>query len=270
MICKVLNFIIIIYRLVFARKCFYKLNKLLYHCSLSGLGILNYESNHLSGEGKFLSSYLRGKINCIVFDVGANIGNYSAAIFKINPSATIYAFEPHPRTFQKLIVNIKNSNFYPHNFAVGHEVGVLSLYDYEDNNGSSHASLFKDVIETIHKARSVEHKVSVITLDAFMKSRSIDMIDLLKIDTEGNELNVIRGILKYLSHGKVKAIHFEFNEMNVSSRTYFKDFWDILPNYDFYRMLPDGLAEIKSYSPVFCEIFAYQNIVAILQNEKYK
>ncbi len=265
-----INFIFRFYRYLFVRKIFHNLNKLLYLCSLRGLGILNYESNYLSGEGNFLLTYLKGKTNLIIFDVGANIGNYSCEVFKINPSATIYAFEPHPKTFQKLIENVQHSNFFPNNFAVGHVAGTLSLYDYEDNDGSSHASLFKDVIETIHKARSVEHKVSVITLDAFIKNKSIDMIDLLKIDTEGNELNVIKGILENLSSGRVKAIHFEFNEMNVSSRTYFRDFWNMLPHYDFYRMLPDGLVQIKSYSPVFCEIFAYQNIVAVLKDEKNK
>ena len=54
--------------------------------------------------------------------------------------------------------------------------------------------------------------------------------------------------------------------MNVVSKSYFKNFWDLLPNYKFYRLLPGGkFLEIKSYSPLNCEIFAYQNIVAILK-----
>lgn len=262
------NFILKCYRFLFGRKKFYKLNKLFYQCSLRGLGILNFESNNLSGESKFLSTYLKGKNNCVIFDVGANIGNYSRKIFEISHGATIYAFEPHPKTFQKLIANIKNPNFYPNNYAVSDYVGVLSLYDYEDNDGSTHASLFKDVFNTIHKKKSIEYKVNVITLGSFIKNKSIGKIDLLKIDTEGNELNVLKGMLEYLCDGSIKVIHFEFNEMNVLSRSYFKDFWDILSNYNIYRMLPDGLVQIKSYSPVFCEIFAYQNIVAILKDEK--
>ena len=39
--------IINIYRTLFARRFFYRANKLLYHCSLSGLGILNYENNKI-------------------------------------------------------------------------------------------------------------------------------------------------------------------------------------------------------------------------------
>lgn len=58
-------------------------------------------------------------------------------------------------------------------------------------------------------------------------------------------------------------IHFEFNETNIISHVFFRDFWQQLPGYDFYRMLPSGLIHLKRYSPLLCEIFAYQNIVAI-------
>jgi len=54
--------------------------------------------------------------------------------------------------------------------------------------------------------------------------------------------------------------------MNVSSRAFFRDFWRLLENYQFYRLLPNHMLEIKNYSPLSCEIFAYQNIVAILKD----
>jgi FkbM family methyltransferase len=231
------------------------------------MGILNFESGDVSGENAFLSMYLKEKPNPIVFDVGANKGNYSKKVFTFNPKATVYAFEPHPLIFKRLVENIKYPSFYPNNYAVGENIGVFSLYDYENNDGSEHASLFKDVIENIHHGKATEHKVNVISLDAFTQTQSIGTIDLLKIDTEGNELNVLKGIVGGLAKKNVKAIHFEFNEMNISSRTYFRDFWDLLPNYRFYRMLPDGLIPIEIYSPLFCEIFAYQNIVALLSSE---
>jgi hypothetical protein len=49
------NKILKLYRLIFARKIFYKLNKALYQMSLRGLGVLNYESHKVSGETFFLS-----------------------------------------------------------------------------------------------------------------------------------------------------------------------------------------------------------------------
>ena len=99
-------------------------------------------------------------------------------------------------------------------------------------------------------------------------SRKHRKIGLLKIDTEGHEFEVLKGAENLLKAGKIEMIHLEFNEMNVFSRVFFKDIWDYLPNYDLYRMLPDGLVHIKNYSPVFCEIFAYQNLVAKLRVAK--
>ncbi len=58
-------------------------------------------------------------------------------------------------------------------------------------------------------------------------------------------------------------IQFEFNAMNVFSRAFFRDFWAFLPHYDFYRLLPDGPVSLGEYSPIFWELFASQNIVAV-------
>ncbi len=254
------------YRFLFARKVFYGLNKLLYLCSLRGLGFLNYETNAISGERNFLS-YLKHKSNPTVFDVGANIGSYSSEVFKNNANASLYAFEPHPINYRNLIDNVKHPNFHPYNCAVGHETGFLSIYDYDGHDGSTHASLYEDVIEVIHNSKSTKHDVRVITLDSFIRSNSIDTVDLLKIDAEGHELHIIQGVLEHLSQGKIKVIQFEFNEMNVISGTFFRDFWNILSDYKLYKMLPDGLVEIKSYSPIYCEIFACQNVVAVLKDE---
>jgi hypothetical protein len=90
---------------------------------------------------------------------------------------------------------------------------------------------------------------------------------LLKIDTEGNELDVLRGAINSINQKKIKAIHFEFNEMNVISRVFFRDIYLMLKDYKLYRLLPYGMTEINVYSPLFCEIFAYQNIVAILKKD---
>lgn len=229
------------------------------------MGVLNYENDTVSGESRFLKRLLKGRSGCVVFDVGANVGDYSRKIFQACPRATVYAFEPHPKTYSVLSNAIRQSNFLPVNAAAGENEGRFSLFDYESRDGSSHASLYRDVIENIHKAKSIEHKVRVIELGAFARSENIEKIDLLKIDTEGNELSALKGILGYIETGKIEVIHFEFNEMNVLSRTYFRDFWELLPNYDFYRLLPDGMAKIDSYNPIYCEVFAYQNIVAILK-----
>jgi len=258
-----------IYGYVFGRVLFGKLNKFLYQLSLRGLGILNYQGEYLIGENAWLKSYLKGKSKPIVFDVGANIGDYSKTIFEINQEARVFAFEPHPKTFKNLIHNIKFKNFEAFNVGVGNEKGILELFDYDTKDGSSHASLYKDVIKDLHKGNPISHSVNIITLDKVLNDKNIHELDLLKIDTEGNEYNVLEGVKTFLEKKKIKAIHMEFNEMNIISKSSFKDFWDLLSDYDFYRILPGGeLLPIKDYSPIMTEIYAFQNIVAMLKNNQ--
>ena len=261
-----LQIIINCYVFLFARSRFSKFNTLLYRLSLSGLGVLNFRDSAVSGERAFLRQYL-GNEKGVVVDVGANQGNYTKEAVHINPGLKVYAFEPHPITFSVMTGNLAGyRNVALINKGLSSTRGVLTLYDYPNQDGSAHASLFEDVITEIHGSGvAVAHEVELITLDEFVASEQIAEISLLKIDVEGNELEVLRGAINTLSQDKIKAIHFEFNEMNVVSRSFFRDFWRLLRKYTFYRLLPNEMLKISNYNPLNCEIFAYQNIVAILE-----
>lgn len=253
---------------LFARPRFSALNRVLYGMSLRGLGVLNYETEFLSGEVGWLKGYLSHHHAPVVFDVGANIGSYSRNVLLASPNATVYAFEPHPRTFARLQGEMRD-RLQAYNMAVGETNSTISLYDYRINDGSTHASVYREVIEAVHHAEAIEHLVQVTTLDDFCAEHKIEKIDLLKIDTEGNELKCLTGARNMISSGRVRAIQFEFNEMNVISGSRFKDFWDLLQNYELYRLLPGGaLLELQRYSPALCEVYAYQNIVALARGQE--
>lgn len=254
-----------LYRLLFARQIFYKFNKFLYRCSLSGMGVMNYQSEKISGEHYFLTKLLKHADQPIVFDVGANTGKYSNLLLNINPSCVIYAFEPHPITFDKLSEALADKKAKLINAATSDKEGELTLFDYANQDGSEHASLLRAVIEDIRGAPVTSHQVKTLRLDDFAQLNNIEVIDLLKIDTEGSELITLHGASKLINERRILAIQFEFNEMNVASRAFFKDFWELLADYDLYRLLPDGPVRIHSYSAVYCEIFAFQNIVALLR-----
>jgi FkbM family methyltransferase len=151
--------------------------------------------------------------------------------------------------------------------ACGDRSGSGIIYDYGgDREGSEHASLYRGVIQKLHGSKNPgRNKIKLIKIDDFIKTKKIKRIHLLKIDAEGNELNVLHGAAKAIRNGKVDVLHFEFNEMNVISRTFFFDFFELLKGYRFYRMLPDGLGILPAYRPGLFEIFGYQNIVAIGQ-----
>jgi FkbM family methyltransferase len=260
-----------LYRLAFARRQFYKLNKLLLECSLHGLGVHNWENDHLSGEGHFLSRVLQDympKDRAPVFvDVGANVGDYSAALRDKYPESRIVAVEPHVANVKRLSERLPNIETV--NSALGSEVSELLLFDRSDCDGSSHASLYEEVITDLHGIPAVEHRVQMNTLDQLADDLQIGTIDLLKIDTEGHELEVLKGATKLLARNAVPLIHLEFNEMNLISRVFFRDIRHHLEGYRFYRLLPTSMIEIPELS-VQSELFAYQNVICIRQDHAFQ
>ncbi len=260
------------YRWIFCRPIFYKFNEHLFKLSLRGLGILNSEVSEATGEDYLLKQLSKKWNPKIIFDVGSNTDVYGYKYFK---KAKIYAIEPHPKTFEKL-TNIfrKNKRILKFNFAVSNKKGTAKLWDFADDTQlkktqptSQLSSLNKTVINQLHGQKAQSFLVRKITLDEFVRQQKIKMIDFLKIDTEGHELQVLQGAKQLINDKKIGFIQFEFNEMNVFSGNFFKDFVNLLPGYSFYRILPHGLYPLKNYRPLTHEIFGFQNILAVPENK---
>lgn len=252
-----------LYRRLFARPACYYFNRLLFELSLRGLGLLNADDEQASGE-LFLIDQLLSRLPApVVFDVGANQGRYSTMVRQRIPSATVWAFEPHPETFRHLAAASKQFAFQAIPCGMGDMVGSFTLYDRQSGDGTEHASLYRGVIEEIHARDAASVEVAVTTLDSFMEEQELGEIGLLKIDTEGNEYRVLQGAQKTLEAGKVAMIQIEFNEMNTVSRVFCRDFIAMLAGYAPYRLLPGSLLSLTPYRPLRHELFGFQNLVFI-------
>jgi FkbM family methyltransferase len=256
-----------LYLLLFARKSFFSLNTMLFKLTLRSMGMLNSESDYLSGERAFLQAVIKQRDTLLVLDVGANVGKYANRIKQLCPHATIYAFEPHPHSFARLQAAAQRHGYHALNLGCSDAPGTLALYDYASGHGSSHASLYREVIEDIHQKQSHRQSraitVEVTTLDQVIAAYGLQHITILKIDTEGHELHVLRGAQQAIQQQNIDLIQFEFNEMHVISRSFLRDFSEMLPGYRFYRLLPDGMMPLGAYYALTWELFAYQNIVAV-------
>jgi len=258
------------YAKLFAKPVFLKINQWLFQIALRGMGIFSYPD---TGETKFFNRYFgfSSQQKKVFLDVGAYIGDYSKQLIQRVPNAQVYAFEPNPESFQKLQTN---EGITAYNMALGSTTKTIELRDLKDAKGSYLTSAYEGVFNNIYKSSSFSFKADQTTLDHFCECNNIDTIDLLKIDAEGSEYDVLKGATELLSRGKIKIIQFEFNEMNVESRIFFKDFANLLADYALYRLLPNGLLrlpdrqnDMENYSPLYHEIFTYQNIVAFLKNQ---
>ncbi len=145
----------------------------------------------------FLRSYLpSGK----AIDVGAHLGEVSSAL--LDTGYEVYAFEPNREVFNRLVARIgENAAFHAHNVAVGAIKGELPLHLAEDTSAQGiyeDATAFSSLVRHPMPAdllfkRSV--MVPVESLASLHQSGMIpDDVALLKIDTEGFDLEVIRGM----------------------------------------------------------------------------
>jgi FkbM family methyltransferase len=256
-----------VYVWLFARKALYSLNLFFYKLSMCGIGIRNYENDTVSGEKAFIRYLIKHQKlqSGVILDIGANIGNYTVMLRKNNISLPIFAFEPHPVAYRKLEETARQHQFTAVPEGAGDQCTTTTIYDYTINGGSEHASMYKDVFSTLRHTQAAGIVIHLTTIDDFVARNNIQRIALLKIDTEGNELNVLKGAADTIRRKLADVIQIEFNEMNVISRTFFRDIEATLPNYDFYRLLPDGLLPLGPYNTTEFEIFAFQNIVAMRQ-----
>jgi FkbM family methyltransferase len=246
------------------RPQFIKFNRAAYDFALCLNGVaIGWEGQFVNyNEERFLRRHKAELNGQIIFDVGANIGTYTRAVRSICPATKIFAFEPHPVTFQRLCQNV-GADATVLNVALGDQCGVTTLYDFADQPFSTAASLNQGVV-SLPERGVVEHRVEVTTVDEVCKLRQIDHIALLKLDTEGTELKVLRGATRMLAENRIGMIQFEFMWANVLTRVFMKDFFDALSGWRIYRLALNGkLLPLFPYSFKYCEIFVMSNCVAL-------
>jgi FkbM family methyltransferase len=195
----------------------------------------------------------------ILFDVGANDGAYlQSALPILGTNARAWSFEPQSACFKIL----------SHNFANDHRVVLrnLALSDrqeakeiFYDAAGDTTASFHHHTGGDLERCETVPGT----TLDEICQSEGIDRIHFLKIDTEGHEMQVLRGAAGMLQKGAIRAIQFEFGDTFLNTDHHFIDLWQLLsPDFRIFRILRHGLHELKHYSSDL-EIYKIANFLCV-------
>lgn len=167
---------------------------------------------NLAGEGQFLNEIiLRLNKQNIFWDVGANVGFYSFAAAKImNTNSKIFAFEPEPTTFNLLQKNIelnKMNNITALSIALGDTDGDKLLFPSDTPNFGAHSF----VQRTDYRVKKKGINININTADKLIDEMKIDVPDIMKIDVEGAEILVLRGMKHLLTNEKLKMIFCEIH-----------------------------------------------------------
>ena len=167
-----------------------------------------------------------------IFDVGANVGQTVEWLRGGEPFAKIYCFEPVSTTFKEL-VNKKggDKNCIFEQLALGDTENEVVIKVFEGRSGWN--SLRPDLMN--NDANGRKEVVKETTLDAYCKKNNIKRIDLLKIDTEGFELNVLEGAKEMIKENGISMIYAEVGFQSMNPRnTNFARLSEWLDKNNFY------------------------------------
>lgn len=247
------------------RPAFAGFGRAAYEFALRCNGIaINYEGRHglTFAEERFLTRLAPTLQGGTLLDVGANVGTYAAYLARVAPTATIHAFEPHPRTFAHLESRVAGMPITAWQAALSDKAGTTTLYDHAARDGSTQASLSQPAV-ALFDGDIVAHDVVCTTLDDFIAKHGISRVALLKIDTEGLDLSVLRGARRAIEARVFQCIQFEFISANIATGVRMRDFFDLLQGYRIYRVcLNGGLVPLFPYSVMHTEIYVTQTLVA--------
>ena len=209
-----------------------------------------------------LEDLLKIKINenPIIFDVGGNKGQSVTKYKKIFKKPIIHTFEPIKSQFNIINEKFKNDKSVKlNNYALGEIKGEKEFNISAQTGASSFNKInqnskwievrSKEYQTTINKFVS-STKVKIFTLDDYFLNNNIDKIDLLKIDTEGYEFNVLKGLAKH--NDKIKLVYFEHHYDDMIIKNYkFTDIHCLLKSYGFIKIKKSKMIFRKSFEYVY-------------------
>jgi len=191
---------------------------------------LSYLLSSVCDEKKLLKENIKKK-EIVFVDIGTNVGNYVEFVNKIFKIKTLYCFEPQIDLIKNLeeISYVKKKYIFP--FALSNTQKLKNFYQYDI---ASQSSFHKQVnnYNSLQKVRKV-HKMKTSTFDkVFNKNLNIDFC---KIDAQGEDFNILKGMEKNLKKGNIKILKVEvcFPRMYKKTGSSYLDILNLLSKLNY-------------------------------------
>jgi FkbM family methyltransferase len=223
---------------------------------------------------KILKTKKQNKLN--ILDIGCYIGNFSKVLNdelkSLKCKKFFYLIDPNLNVVKK--INLLAFKFKFYNLAI-HSNNLKKNFYLNNFFQSSGSSLNKTTVNdflwnlsrkiftlNFFKKSYSKLKVQCQTLDNFAKKNNINKIDLLKFDTEGNELNILKGAKKILNNTNI--VYFEILSKNKYFEKKFKKIDNILLKKNFFLYKKERIVTVSFLS----DLIAYDLIY--LKNSEYR
>lgn len=213
------------------------------------IGILNYVKKFITKDS-------------IVLDIGANIGHHS--LYFSSLCKQVYAFEPYEAVRKKLESKIerngiKNITVVP--VGLSNEASELAYFEPPSSNLGSGSFLAAHSNENLNQGLKLELKNG----DAVVNNMSLQKIDFVKIDVEGFEYFVLKGLVDTLRLQR-PVLMLEFNKSTRSHCGSFEEFKKLFPeNYTFLKLNKQFRTQVETekfeyYKEVTANIICMPNM----------
>tara|TARA_Y100000768_G_C23968583_1_gene679246 strand:- start:1530 stop:2249 length:720 start_codon:yes stop_codon:yes gene_type:complete len=210
----------------------------------------------------FFKRNLTSKI--VLFDVGAHHGETIQLFLKKFDLEEFHCFEASPINFEilsKNIFKIKNKKKYTlNNLGLSNVIENSFIHQTDESSSStinelnSNSKYLKKKLKilNIKKVENFYKKIPIklTTLDEYIKKKKIHKIDLLKIDTEGFEFNIIKGLK--INHKIINFIYFEHHYDDMIIKNYkFSEINTILKKYGFEKVYKSKMYFRKTFEYIY-------------------
>jgi FkbM family methyltransferase len=245
--------------LLVSRQTLWRLGRFLYMKARSDVPNNMQTNGERTLQLHFLDAFADNAEKITVFDVGANVGDWTSCLLEraialqmdeMDGHLEIHLFEPVPAAFQQLAIRMQR---YGDRFDL-----QLQSMAASDSHGPAAMFIFGDAAEmtnSLHQAATDKVGPSIqvekITLDEYCGKNGIDSIHFLKCDTEGHDMQVMAGGKRMFQSGKIKVCQFEYNHRWIFSRHYLKDVFDHFSElpYNIGKITPDGIELYGAWHP---------------------
>lgn len=197
------------------------------------------------------------------FDVGANAGDWSELLIKAFPDGDttalrLFGFEPTPATRERLTKRLgpyrEEAAIFISPCALSEAAGSGQFTVMTETGGTN--SLAYDMAGSSGALDTIQ--VEMLTLDAFCAAHGVEHIHLVKTDTEGHDLRVLRGALDMLRAGRIDVYQFEYNFLWAYSGAFLRDVFLLIEKtpYRLARIMSAHIELVDQWHPELDRFFA--------------
>jgi FkbM family methyltransferase len=203
-----------------------------------------------------------------IFDVGAHQGESALEFLKLFPQARIHSFEPFPDSFAHMKKRVAaHDQVVPVNLAASDHRGTA---EFTVNRNALTNSLLPNAAGAVdnqpegYVGESRRITVHLTTLDDYCAEKSIESIHLLKIDTQGAEMMVLRGARRLFQESRVGILYCEVNFVPMyEGQAQFHEIHDFLGRFGMQFVGFYNVMHVPHYRFGWCEaLFCSPEIAA--------